>query len=877
MKQTIKFQNSPYSIWKPLFIFLLVFIIDSCPLFGQESPKNVVSPADYNLWSTMDFKDVSNNGNWVTYNMRHTNGNDTLWVRHTTSDKTYNIPGGYKACFVEESYWMGLNSSGQLIVQNFKNENRQIFDKVSFYQVAKKEQVLILASRIDATNFSLRLINLKSYQTIKTFLATAYSLSPSGEKLAYATYKNGETQLRSISIGGLLSRTLTKLHKERISKIIWEPHGKAIAFTAESMEKKHKTALYHYGLSNQRLTFMQPEKTKGFPIDRQLRTQIEKDFYFSEDGKSIFVTLEKDKDTTTINPLDPEVWNTLDKREYPRRVLTGSVKDWQGTAVWYPKEGSFFWFTEGFTDYNLIPHKDMAIVSSVEGDTPKLTYFYDPEYYLVDLKKRTKKILAAPDLEKPDYLKVAPSGNYILYFTKKSGWFVYDLKSKQHRNISKLLPTSTIGQEFAFRNSIAPYGFGGFTKEEDAILLYDRYDIWKVHLYDDHHKRLTRGREKQLRFRVVPKKKVENATMDSPLIDLDKKQLLKATNLDKSIQGYYYWNVKEKPWIMGNNRSNAIKRAQEKDVFVYVRQDFSTPPALMVARGWGGKPQQVFQSNPHYKNYLWGKAEHIQYRNKKGKSLKACLFYPAGYDPQKKYPMVVEVYEKKASLLHLYHNPSWYNSDGFNVSNLTQKGYFVLLPDIYIDIGTAGDNAVDCVTAAISVALDTPSIDPKSIGLMGHSFGGFETNYILTKSKLFAAGVSGGSITDLISSSFSITPAHGYAEYAYHEGYQTSMMVSFFEDKDRYMKNSPVFHADGIQVPLLLWSGKKETRVPYQQSIELFLALRRLGKPAVMLLYPEGGHSLFNRHSQKNLTQKTEKWFDYYLKDSSKPDWALPQ
>lgn len=860
-----------------VFLFFLFLAGATCFLSGQTFQKTTAPPEDYDLWSTMDFKNVSDNGNWVSYNMRHTSGNDTLWVRHTKSNNTYNIPSGYKERFVEEDFWMGLNPSGQLVVQNLKNESRKVFDKVIFYHVAEKEQMLVLASRMDSENFSLRLINLKNYQTIKTFIASAYRLSPSGEKLAYATYKNGEAQLISISMEDLYSNTLAKRHRKRIPKIIWEPHGKAIAFTAESTDREHKTVLYHYGLSDQKLTFMQPEKTKDFPMDRQLRTQIEKDFYFSEDGNSIYFTLVKVKDTTPINPLAPEVWNTHDKREYSRRVLTGSVEDWEGTVVWYPQEGSFYWFTKGYTNYTLIPNRNMALISSVEGNKVKSSQSYKPEYYLVDLKKRTKKLIAAPDLEKPANIKVAPSGNYLLYFTKKSGWFVYDLKSKQHRNISKLLPTSTIGQEYAFTNSIAPYGFAGFTKDEDAILIYDRYDIWKVDLHNDHHKRLTHGREKQLRFQIVPKNRIKTASKDSPLIDLDKKQLLEATTLDKSVQGYYFWNGKEKAWIMNNNRSNTMKRAQNKDVFVYVRQDFSTPPTLMVARGWGGKPQQLFQSNPHYKNYLWGKAKHVQYRNKKGKPLKACLFYPAGYDPNKKYPMIVEVYEKKASQLHKYHNPSWYNSDGFNVSNLTQKGYFVLLPDIYIDIGTAGDNAVDCVTAAVSTALDVASIDPKRIGLIGHSFGGFETNYILTKSKLFATGISGGSMTDLISSYFSITPFNAMPEYGYYENNQSSMEVSFFEDKNRYIKNSPVYYADGMHSPMLLWAGKKETRVPYEQSIELFLALRRLGKPAVMLLYPEGRHSLFNRHSQKDLTQKTEEWFDHYLKDDIQLEWMLPQ
>ncbi|MBW4362015.1 alpha/beta hydrolase family protein [Flavobacterium taihuense] len=96
-----------------------------------------------------------------------------------------------------------------------------------------------------------------------------------------------------------------------------------------------------------------------------------------------------------------------------------------------------------------------------------------------------------------------------------------------------------------------------------------------------------------------------------------------------------------------------------------------------------------------------------------------------------------------------------------------------------------------------------------------------------------------------------------------------------FDDTDSYLKNSPVLQAANVHTPLLSWTGAEDRHVNYYQSIEFYLALRRLGKKHTMLIYPGDGHALMDGSNQKDLTQRTEEWFGYYLKNETLKSWMV--
>jgi len=272
------------------------------------------------------------------------------------------------------------------------------------------------------------------------------------------------------------------------------------------------------------------------------------------------------------------------------------------------------------------------------------------------------------------------------------------------------------------------------------------------------------------------------------------------------------------------------------------------------------------QSNPHAVKYEWSTSKMIRYKNTNGEQLQGALFYPAGFEPGRRYPMVVYIYSRLSSLVYDYNNPTMYNVAGFAHSNYTADGYFVFFPDIRYKVGEPGKSILDCVTAGIEATKAMGIIDEKKIGIIGHSYGGYETCHLLTRTPMFAAAVAGASVTDMVSSYFSINTSNGVKMDWRYESQQYRMGSTPFDNLDGYLENSTVTNAASITTPLLSWAGKEDMSVDWKQSVALHLALRRLGKRNIFLAYPNEGHILNRPAAQFDLTVRIKNWFDHYLK-----------
>ncbi|MBW1656171.1 alpha/beta hydrolase family protein [Flavobacterium quisquiliarum] len=155
---------------------------------------------------------------------------------------------------------------------------------------------------------------------------------------------------------------------------------------------------------------------------------------------------------------------------------------------------------------------------------------------------------------------------------------------------------------------------------------------------------------------------------------------------------------------------------------------------------------------------------------------------------------------------------------------------------------------------------------------MGHSFGGYETAFIVTQTPMFAAAVAGGAITDLNSFYYSVGRS-GNPNMWRFEKELWNMGGPPNELALAYHANSPIVHAEKIQNPLLIWTGKADAQVNYSQSLELYLALRRFKKKSILLVYPEEDHVLMKPENQTDITLRILDWFAYFLKDDRSAKW----
>ncbi|HEY0866044.1 MAG TPA: prolyl oligopeptidase family serine peptidase, partial [Fimbriimonas sp.] len=260
-------------------------------------------------------------------------------------------------------------------------------------------------------------------------------------------------------------------------------------------------------------------------------------------------------------------------------------------------------------------------------------------------------------------------------------------------------------------------------------------------------------------------------------------------------------------------------------------------------------------------------------RSPQGKPLGGVLLYPANYVKGETYPMVVYVYERQSNDLHQYIAPNPYAA--YNPQMLSQSGYFVLMPDIaYERKRHPGQSALECTEAALDAVLAKKlGVDPARIGIVGHSWGGYEAAFISTVSGRFAAAVCGSGLTDFASLYGNHYYKTGTPSSVIMEVGQARMQVPIWEDREAYLQNSAVWQAPKRKAPLLIQVGDKDDLVDWNQGLSLYNALRRLGKEAVLLVYRNEGHRLMGRANQKDYAARLRHFLDVYLKGAKPEPW----
>ena len=480
---------------------------------------------------------------------------------------------------------------------------------------------------------------------------------------------------------------------------------------------------------------------------------------------------------------------------------------------------------------------------------------------------------------------LSPGGRYALNF--QDGHFqVYDLQTGASSDISKAAPTKFTNLENDYPVAQKPaYGIAGWTTNDRSVIVYDAYDLWE--LFPDGAtapRRLTDGAAEEIRHRYVrlsPQaaggrggRGGRGGGEASEWIDLDKPVYLSLEGRWTKRTGYARLaGGKTERLVYLDQGVRGLEKAKNADTYVYQAGSWNQSPNLFTAGAELKNPAKASDTNPFAAQVAWGKAELIDFKNSHGERLQGALYYPANYQAGKQYPMIVQIYEIMSTQLHNWTAPS--ERATYNPTVWTQNGYFVYRPDIVFKPRAPGLSALDCVTSGVKKVLESGMIDAKHVGLVGHSWGGYETTFILTQSNLFAAGVAGGPLTNLSSSYGEIYWNSGGPETNHVEVGQERMEVPLYEDPQAYIRNSAVYYADKLAAPLLLSVGDHDGASDWHQDIELYNSARRAGKPVVMLVYEGENHSVAQKANQLDYHRRINSWFDHYLKGSEAPSWIV--
>lgn len=834
---------------------MMVFLLPHVTT-GQVKAKRMLTEADYSLWSNFSLKGISGDGKWVSYSVSHTDA-DTLFVHQLEGKKRHAYPNWSDGVFADDYFVCKGKDSTVHFLKPGKGI-RQTYKGATGYAVTKSH---FIVQEFKAGKGRLCLYTDEGQPLHNFENTTAFSLHADKNLLAFSENIEGGEQLFYVDIAQPAKKILIAEAKNAsYVRLTWNEHGTWLY----AMENRAgNLSLLSFGTALKKSFFLTYEDI----MVQTGESLQDKSFTITEDGKRIFFSTRANKEPAGAEPSPVQVWNAADKALYP---MASKINDWKSTphlAMWEPENNRLLKVTDAELPWGGPIGKGLySLTYNPLAYEPQEKPLADRDVYLTELRTGRRKLL----LEQQDGsdLKLAgsPDSDFIVYFKGKD-WHAYSIRQDVHINLTK-------GKNFA-----PACGYGGWSLGEQSVLLYDEYDIWKFSANGKHSERLTKGRELGIVFRLVPykniqKDKIEHRTTTMGSYDLNGKLLLSARSSDYGKNGFFVWEKGRGATALvftAKNTKNILK-ADEYNVFVWTEEDYNTPIQL-VAKHYHSKPKTVYGSNAQQAAFLQGGMEIVQYLSPIGTPLNGLLYYPANFERGKQYPMIVHLYEVQSKNRFTYVNPTLCNGDGFNIANLTAKEYFVFLPDTVFETPATGDCALRCVEAAVAKVLNLGHIDAKRIGLIGHSFGGFETDYILTKSSLFACAVSGAAVTNLVSAAHAVAPAVNRPNFFKIENAQARMKGSLFEEKQQYLENSPVLFADGVQTPLLSWTGSTDTQVLATQTMEFYMALRRLRKNHIMLIYPNEGHNIQGKMADTDLTRKIESWFDYYLKAGPLQDW----
>jgi dipeptidyl aminopeptidase/acylaminoacyl peptidase len=904
------------------FSFFLATLLLLGSFSGWAQQKKNLTPDDYGKWQTLSATDLSANGEWIAYLVTSQEENDTLYVVNRLSNKTYKLEfGTYTFELSKDNQWIAyqigvsfkdaekLRDQKQPIrykmgLLNLATGKKQVVQDVSAFKFSRNGKFLAVSLESPKENKDkgavLLLKNLADSSTHTIGNVTAYEFNRKSNYLAYIV-ESANIAGNSVELFNLSNYSLKVVASDtcKFSKLSWQKEGEGLAFykafKKEGYEEDNAMVYTYANLYKAPvLKVFDPTKASNFPDS--LRINPTSNLVFSDDMSAAFFGIkswtakpkkdEKKATDSTKAKTDSaknvaakpaivkkedklaavDIWHWKDPEIQPRQKVTYMQdKELNYAAVWNISSNSFYQLSKEETpSVNFSDNEKFVVVATNKKYKPAFKEDY-ADYYIINTQTGERKLLFEKSLA-GFYTAPQPSpeGRYAVYF-KDQQWWSYNTATGQTVNLTGKLNSTFWNVRDDHPATKPPYGFGGWLKGDKEVLVYDEYNVWALNPDGKAARKLTDGEKEETQYRVY------RLDFEDPFLD-DSKALYFSAYGDKSKKFGFYKLEKGKleKLVFEDDMVNRLIKAKDANVYTYVRQDYNVSPELYTTENFDSS-KKVAATNPQQQNYYWGKSELVSFTNKKGKAMQGALFYPANYEPGKQYPMIVYIYELLSNTVHAYTSPGVRSA--YNTTNFTTNGYFIFRPDIVYDTNEPGTSAVDCVVPAVETVLKTGMIDKNKVGLMGHSWGAYQTSFIITQTDLFKAACAGAPLTDLISMSMSIYWNSGTPDQKIFETSQGRFDGPWYERMDAHMRNSPMFNANKIKTPLLVAFGDKDGAVDWHQGIEMYGTMRRMEKEHVMLVYADENHGLAKKENQIDYQKRQREWFDHFLLGKPAPDW----
>ncbi|HVT87087.1 MAG TPA: prolyl oligopeptidase family serine peptidase [Chitinophagaceae bacterium] len=911
--------------------FFSILFFSPLLLLAQKKP---LDHSVYDSWQSIGERMISNDGKWVVYTVCPQVGDTTLVIQSSDARYKKEIEHSKNAVITEDSRFaifkirpwykdlreawikkkkpdeipkdsLGIIEFGKATIWKLANvKSYKTPEKAAgwvAYQLEKEKNALKENENSGGSDLILRQTTTGKEKIFKNI--SEYYFNKTGRKLLLLTAKNPKDSLSKINVllydlrVGVMD-TLSRGGND-FRNFTMTDDGSQIAYIAErdatpkALQKFYKLWYYKEGMDS--AVMLVDKNSVGMMLGMSVSEYCHPDF--SKTGKRLFfgtAPIEPPKDTSLIDIdlVKVDIWNYKD--DYLQTVQTNparlrndleknylAVYDLQINTIRQlgsekipqiieTNEGDGDTFI-GVTDFG------KRVESQWLGDTRK-------DIYAIDVKTGNKK-LVKENLH--GFIYPSSTGKYIMWYDRPAkNYFVWD--GKTTRNITTKIKVPLWDEDFNNPDDPTPYGVMGWHEGDSAVYVYDKYDIWKVDPTGkenpENYLNKSAGRKDKIVARYVSTDPEQKAIKDEKGIlvrrfnDINKKSCYAVFFPGKNT---FYFG----PGLADYSFGAPIK-AKDKDILIYTKESFKESPDLYIESDTGAgydsphygdisvalDDRKLSFLNPQQKDYNWGSAELFHWKTFKGNLATGIVYKPENFDPKKKYPMICYFYEELDNTLNNYIPPAPIRS-AINISFFVSRGYIIFVPSIKYDVGHPGKSAYDYVVSGAKALIAKGFVDPKNIAIQGHSWGGYQVAYLVTATNMFKAAWAGAPVANMTSAYGGIRWESGVSRQFQYEKGQSRIGGTLWDKFNLYVENSPLFHLKNVTTPLVIMANDNDGAVPWYQGIELFSAMRRLGKKVWMFDYNGEGHGLTERKDKLDYQIRMQQFFDWILKGDLPAHW----
>lgn len=903
------------------------------PAFAQE--KRALTHADYDRWESISTDRMTKDGKWIGYEVNPQDGDGRMEIVHTADQqKRYVIPRASRLGFSNDGrFAVGRivaqkDSVRQLKLRKAKADDMpkdslfvlelasgslEKFGRVKAFGIPEKEgnwlaiqfekdlpekpkkkdpadttqtnSVKEKPKKTDGTRLLVR--NLGQATSYEFSRVKTFGFNEKGTFLFYTlaeedTLKNTGLYILDLSTG--ISKAIDERKTDYLG-IAFSPKDKYVSFlTTEDSAKAKKPYfdLYLYEIAKANNQKIAAKSTPG------VNGMVSKNgsLSFSEDETKLFfgtapdyVSYSYEDDTTILEEerVKLDIWGWQEDEIQPMQLKNRSRTQNKSYLAAYQIKSK-----------KVVPLADEVVADVSIGRKAKYDYAlgfdaspYRRNYswdiqvgrdlYLVDLATGTKTLVKK---DVPGSPQLSPAGKYIYWYeSRDSAWVSYEIKKGIFVNLTKSIPSAFYDELHDSPSLPSSYGAAGWLKDDAGFLVYDRFDIWKI---DPTGKKQpvnitqSQGKGTGVIFRR------ERLDLLEERIDPAEPLILEAFDEKTKKSGFFVGDFEGKTApqeiIFTDHRYLGLQKAENADVLSVRRSTYQEFPDLYVTDLSMKNLKRISSANPQQALVNWGSVELVEYLANDGTPLQGLLFKPENFDAGKKYPMLVYFYERNSDGLHSYRPPAP-SASTINIPYFVSNGYLVFVPDIKYDLGLPGPSAYNCIIPGVQSLVARGFVDASNMAIQGQSWGGYQVAYLITQTNMFKAAGAGAPVVNMTSAYGGIRWGTGMSRMFQYEQAQSRIGGTLWEKPLYYLENSPLFFMDRVNTPVLIMHNDEDGAVPWYQGIEMFMALKRLNKPAWLLQYNGEDHNLVQRKNRKDLSIRLAQFFDHYLKGAPAPLW----